>query len=178
MIIIVKMSNKDSHPEAPDSQNESPDQEALDRLRVQYEQEIKNLKLRSLADLQNVRKEAMRSVQDAIDREQLKMTKSLLEILDSFGYLTKQESPDQALVDSIKTLYGMILSFLNVIDVSVISPKDEPLNPYEHSIEGMMYDNDLPNNTVAEVVQCGYKKGSVVIRPARVIVNTHCSHKS
>jgi molecular chaperone GrpE len=47
----------------------------------------------------------------------------------------------------------------------------KPFDPHQHEALSQGHDPALPDHAILEVVQRGYRKGTKIVRPAKVIVN-------
>jgi molecular chaperone GrpE len=71
----------------------------------------------------------------------------------------------------VKLTLKMFLDELGKQNVVEINPVKEQFDPQNHSAMLVQPDNTVPNNTVLNVLQKGYKMFDRVIRPALVIVS-------
>jgi len=65
-----------------------------------------------------------------------------------------------------------ILDALSKEGVTRIEPLGSPFDPMEHQAVGQAQRDDVPEGTVVEVYQCGYRMHDRVLRPASVVVST------
>ena len=103
-----------------------------------------------------------------------KIVSSLIPVLDDFertiDYGTK--NGEKGLLDGIKAVYSKLVDTLEKDGVEVINPVGEAFDSLQAQAVQMVEDTSVPDETVAQVFQKGYKLGIKVIRPAMVIVAT------
>lgn len=156
--------------------------EATAKIR-QLETELKEQKLRSLAEEQNIRRRASADVEKAHKYGQEKMFRELLPVIDSLEQALlsaknhgepnqKQENHQviQSIVEGIELTLKMLLDGLTKFGIEIIDPEGQVFNPQEHEAMAMQPSDKVEPNTVLQVVQKGYKLYDRVLRPARVLV--------
>lgn len=128
--------------------------------------------LRSVAELDNVRKRAARDIESANRYGLEKFAAELLPVRDSLELAVQNAA--RADVASLKEGQQATLQLLSKalerLGVTPIDPLGEPFDPARH--EAMMA-QDSPTaepNSVLQVVQTGYELNGRLLRPARVIV--------
>lgn len=129
---------------------------------------------RERADFLNARKRLNEQQLSDQDRAATRYVESLLPLCDSFEMAMKATSwqgADEAWRKGVEGIYGQLKEILRTYGIEEIAPVGMPFNPTEHEA---LQDRDT-NDLVAEVLQKGYRKGSTIIRPAKVIVGTIAS---
>jgi molecular chaperone GrpE len=130
--------------------------------------------LRLAAEYDNFRKRAMRERQEAGQRGQADLVKELVDALDD---LARFAHVDPATVDAATVVQGAdmvekkLLKALGAAGLSVINPQDEPFDPSRHeavATEPALSPED--DHMISRVYQAGYQFGSLLLRPARVVV--------
>lgn len=130
---------------------------------------------RARADFLNSR----RRLEEQLDRDRERATdKILLELLtlaDSFDIAISDtqrwETLDGVWRDGIMAINAKLLSILKDNNVSQVNPLGEPFNPEAHDAVSSTQVEDIAQvDTVVSVLQKGYKRGDIVLRPARVCV--------
>lgn len=76
------------------------------------------------------------------------------------------------LLKGAESVHGQINKVLASEGVEVIDPFGEAFDPQVHHAVSQREDAELPEHTVVEVFQKGYRLGSRVLRPAMVVVST------
>lgn len=170
------MQNEQSTPEQPstDSANSGPNgqgdlQAALSAAEARAN-EHRDLYMRALAELDNVRKRAARDVEQAhkfaIDR----FANDLVAVKDSLELGLASEASGEALRTGTEATLKLFTKAFEKAGVIELEPMGEPFNPEFHEAMAMMPSAEQPPNTVAQVVQKGYQLNGRLLRPARVIV--------
>ena len=128
--------------------------------------------VRSLAELENVRRRAERDVEHAHRFGVEKLIKEILPVLDSMEQALQAavQAENQNMIEGIELTHKLLLSALNKFNVSQIEAMGQVFNPNCHEAMAMLESEDAPANTVINVFQQGYQLGERVLRPARVVV--------
>lgn len=142
--------------------------------------EFKDKLLRTLAEMENLRKRTEREVLDArlygiagFARDVLAVADNMHRALDAIG-LELRESTDpkvKALVEGVELTERELLKILEKNGVKKFSPQGEKFDPNVHQAMYEVPTSDLPPGQVAEVIQAGYMIGDRVLRPALVAVS-------
>jgi molecular chaperone GrpE len=132
--------------------------------------------LRSIAEMENVRRRAQRDVENAHKFAVEKMVGDLFPVLDSMEKAVETaENSDQG-EDAVAIVEGMALSLKLFVDtlakagVEQIDPFGEPFDPQLHEAMAMVPNPDAEPNTVMDVMQKGYVLNGRLVRAAKVIV--------
>lgn len=145
----------------------------IDELKAQA-QAAKEAQLRSLAELDNVRKRAEREIASASKFGAEKLLGELLGIADSLDLgLAAAEKPDAAvktLAEGLDLTRRQLVAVLEKQGVSAVDPKGLPFNPDFHEAVSMVPSAEVAPNHVLTVMQKGYKLHERLLRPAMVIV--------
>lgn len=103
-----------------------------------------------------------------------KLVTSLLPVIDDFertiDYATS--NGETGLFDGVKAVHSKLIGVLTKDGVEVIDPAGEAFDALEAQAVATVDDPSVPDETVAEVYQRGYKLGTKVLRPAMVTVTT------
>jgi molecular chaperone GrpE len=142
--------------------------------------EFKDKLLRTLAEMENLRKRTEREVLDArlygiagFARDVLAVADNMHRALDAIG-LELRESTDakvKALIEGVELTERELLKILEKNGVKKFSPQGEKFDPNVHQAMYEVPTSDLPPGQVAEVIQAGYMIGDRVLRPAMVAVS-------
>ena len=131
----------------------------------------KEAHIRTLAEYDNYRKRSTKEKQAAYGDAKADCIKELLPMMDNFERAIATEATD---VDGFKKGVEMIFKnftdVLSKLGVEAFGEKGEKFDPNIHN--GVMHveDEELPENSVAEVFSKGYKLGDRILRPAMVKV--------
>lgn len=142
--------------------------------------ELKNKVLNVLADMENLRRRTEREVRDARQYAIANFARDVLSVSDN---LTRalQAIPDQARAGADEVLKNL-LEGVELTDrdlqnqlakngVVLLNPEGEKFDPNFHQAMFEVPNPDVPNGTVVQVAQAGYKIGERVLRPALVGVS-------
>jgi molecular chaperone GrpE len=102
------------------------------------------------------------------------IVKDILPVMDDFErsieYAVKNGSDD--LLEGVKKVHAKMEDVLTSNGVEVIDPKGEQFDALQEQAVAKIEKADVPEETVDQVYQKGYKMGKKVIRPATVTVTT------
>lgn len=132
--------------------------------------EQRDLYLRALAELENVRKRAARDVEQAHKFAIERFTNDLIGVKDSLELGLASEATGEALRTGTEATLKLLAKAFERAGVVEINPAGESFNPEYHEAMAVQPSADQPPNTVAQVVQKGYLLNGRLLRPARVIV--------
>jgi len=154
--------------------NEDP-MVALAREAADYKDKL----LRSLAEMENLRKRTERQVADARDYGIAAFARDILAVADNMeralGALDaelreKADAGTKALLDGVELTERELLKVLEKHGVKKFEPLDEKFDPNLHQAMFELPDASRPAGTVARVIQPGYMIGERILRPALVAV--------
>ena len=119
-----------------------------------------------------------RRTNEAREEEKTRATEGLVEnllpVIDDFersiGYA--EENGEAGLLDGVKQVHTKLVEVLAKNGVEVIDPAGEAFDALAAQAVAKVEDVSVPDETVAEVYQKGYRMGRKVIRPAMVTVTT------
>lgn len=103
-----------------------------------------------------------------------KLVTNLLPVLDDFertiDYAAK--NGEQHLSDGVRAVYAKLLDALVKDGVSVIDPRGEAFDALEAQAVATIENTKVPDETVADVYQKGYRMGEKILRPAMVTLTS------
>jgi molecular chaperone GrpE len=146
---------------------------ALGREAADYKDKL----LRSLAEMENLRKRTDRQVADARDYGIAAFARDILAVADNMeralGALDadlreKADVGTKALLDGVELTERELLKVLEKHGVKKFDPLGEKFDPNLHQAMYQVPDPSRPAGTVAQVVQPGYMIGDRMLRPALV----------
>ncbi len=147
-------------------------EETLRRERDEYQDKW----LRTLAELDNVRKRGRRDVEDARRFAKADALRGFLDVLDNLERALQSGAggadtgaPD-AFRDGIELIRQKLRSVLQEQGVAPIEALGLHLDPLVHEAVGQLPREGSEPGTIIEVAQAGYRLGELVLRPARVII--------
>lgn len=135
--------------------------------------------LRTLAEMENLRKRTEREVADAKSYGIAKFARDILDIADNMHRALEAVPADardtengglKALIEGVELTERSLLSALEKHGVKRFDPAGEKFNP---NLQQAMYevpDSSVAPGTVVQVIQPGYMIGERVLRPAMVAI--------
>jgi molecular chaperone GrpE len=141
--------------------------------------DFKDKLLRTLADMENLRKRTEREVSDArqygvagFARDVLQVADNMHRALDHIGDELRDSADPKvkSLVEGLDLTERELVKVLEKNGIKMFSPVGEKFDPNLHQAVFEMPDSGFPNGSVAQVVQAGYMIGERVLRPAMVAV--------
>jgi molecular chaperone GrpE len=139
--------------------------------------EFKDKLLRTLAEMENLRKRTEREVADArqygiasFARDVLAVADNMHRALEAIGPELRQSADSKALVEGVELTERELLKVLEKHGVTKFSPLGEKFDPNFHQAMFEVPDPAATPGSVAQVIQAGYKIGERVLRPALVAV--------
>ena len=166
---------------APDeAQPVNGDSQELDRARLQQalaeaQQQAgshRDQYLRTVAEMENIRKRAQRDVENASRYGLEKFAIELLPVLDSLqGAVSNAARADaRSLVAGQEATLKLLVKAFERLNIREINPAGEPFDPARHEAVMAQDSTTAEPNAVLQVVQPGFELGGRLLRPARVIV--------
>lgn len=150
--------------------NETGDKEQeLQKLEDQLSEQ-KDLYLRLAAEYDNYKKRTKREIERIGTDTRAEVIKNLLPALDNF---MRVKTADQNSDEFKKGVEMSIKSFTDALEklgVEEIECENAVFDPEIHYAVAQIEDENLDDNTIAQVMQKGYKMGDKVIRHAMVSV--------
>src|SRR6201998_1254474 len=156
----------------------APEQAQPDPVAVAVE--LRDRLLRTLADMENLRKRTDRAVADSrlygvtsFARDILGVADNMRRALDAVGpeLRASAEGGVKALIDGVELTERALLKALEKNGRRQFSPQGEKFDPNLHQAMYEVPDASVPAGSVVQVVQPGYKIGERVLRPAMVGVS-------
>jgi molecular chaperone GrpE len=139
--------------------------------------EFKDKLLRTLAEMENLRRRTEREVADARVYGVTGFARDVLAVADNMHRALEAIGPElrdaadaklKALIEGVELTERELMKVLEKNGVKKFSPAGERFDPNVHQAMYEVQDSDLPNGSVAQVIQAGYMLGDRVLRPALV----------
>jgi molecular chaperone GrpE len=163
---------------APPEANPSAAQQQSDAAALAAE--LKDRLLRTLAEMENLRKRTEREVTDARLYGVASFARDILGVADNMRRALDAVSPElrasaepgvKALIDGVELTERELLKALEKNGVRQFSPRGEKFDPNVHQAMFEVPNPSVPAGSVVEVVAPGYMIGERVLRPAMVGVS-------
>lgn len=140
---------------------------------------MKDRLLRTLAEMENLRKRTEREVADARTYAVSSFARDLLSVADNFRRAFESlpagalpgEGPLKAFADGVDLTERELLKTLEKHGIRRIEPDGQKFDPNLHQAMFEMPNDQVPAGTVVQTVQAGYTIGERVLRPALVGVS-------
>ncbi len=161
--------------DTPDAAAEAPatadtDASLIDELKAKADENWDRY-LRAAAEMENVRKRAVRDVENARKYALESFGKDLLDVRDSLEMGLEAEAADaDALREGSAATLKLLATVMERFGVEEIDPAGEPFDPALHEAMTMQPSADVEPDSVLTVVQKGYTLNGRLLRPARVVV--------
>jgi molecular chaperone GrpE len=138
--------------------------------------DLKDKLLRTLADMENLRRRTEREVADArtyavtsFAREMLNVADNIRRALEAVpAEAERGDGPLKAFIDGIELTERDFLKSLERHGVKRLDPQGAKFDPNMHQAMFEVPNPDVPAGTVVQVMQTGYAIGDRVLRPAMV----------
>lgn len=132
--------------------------------------------LRSVADLDNYRKRAVRDREDMAHRAVTRVLEDLIPVLDNLGHAlnaTKAANADlKSLSGGVEMIASQLKTALAGHGLAEVAPVGKPFDPNLHEAIAQQPSAEVPADHVAACVRVGYTLNSRLVRAASVIVST------
>ena len=142
--------------------------------------ELKDRLLRTLAEMENLRKRTEREVTDTRVYGVASFARDMLAVADNMRRALDAVSPElrasaepgvKALIEGVELTERELVKGLEKNGVRQFTPRGEKFDPNVHQAMFEIPDPSVPAGSVVEVVQPGYMIGERVLRPAMVGVS-------
>ncbi len=156
-----EQASNNTTPEAP-----LPSNEDIQKMKEQY--------IRLMADYQNLQKRTSQEKEDLYKYAAQKTIEILLPALDTFDYAKSAVKPDskpEKIIEDFNLVFEMLLKCLKDTGLETIDETGVTFNPFHHEPLHQIPTNELPEQTVMQVLKKGYMLNKKVIRPALVAVS-------
>jgi molecular chaperone GrpE len=161
-----------SEQDAPEAAEQMPDADpALDELKALANENYDKY-LRAAAELENVRKRAVRDVENAHKYALERFCTELLAVRDSLemGLAAADKADAPSLLEGKKATLKLLATTMERFGVVELDPEGEPFDPQQHEAMTMQPSADVEPGSVLTVYQKGYSLNGRLLRPARVVV--------
>ena len=139
--------------------------------------EYKDKLLRTLAEMENLRRRTQREVADArtygiasFARDVLAVADNMHRALEAIGPELREQgdAKTKSLIEGVELTERELLKSLEKNGVRKFSPQGEKFDPNVHQAMYEVPNAEVPPGHVAQVIQAGYMIGERVLRPALV----------
>ncbi|MBQ9691220.1 MAG: nucleotide exchange factor GrpE [Eggerthellaceae bacterium] len=154
---------------AEDLQEKDPLEQA-----VAEAQAMKDKYLRLQAEWDNFRKRTQEQAVEQRARATQGLMEDVLPVLDDFERAISHavENGAEGLVEGVQAISTKLNEVLFKHGLEIIDPAGEAFDAMEHQAVATVEDTSVPDETVSQVYQKGYRLGGKVIRSAMVVVSS------
>ena len=134
---------------------------------------VKDQLLRTVAEMENVRRRAQRDVENAHKFAVEKLLGELLPVVDSLEKAeeaAKTTDNANSMAEGISLSLKLFVRTLETSGVAIVDPLGEPFDPQLHEAMAMVPNPDAEPNAVMDVMQRGYTLNGRLVRAAKVVV--------
>ncbi|GGH07994.1 protein GrpE [Alsobacter metallidurans] len=162
--------------EAPGAEGERDIHSVIEALNAENTS-LKDKVLRTLAEMENLRRRTEKEVADARTYATTNFAKDMVNVADNMRRALESLPPEaaaaaegalKAVIEGVELTERDLLKTLERHGIRKIDPKGEKFDPNFHQAMFEVPDPSVPNGTVREVVQSGFVIGDRVLRPALV----------
>ncbi|MCI9654641.1 MAG: nucleotide exchange factor GrpE [Lawsonibacter sp.] len=126
--------------------------------------------LRLAAEYDNYRKRTAREKENLWTEAKADTVQAFLPVYDNLERALKQDTADEAYKKGVEMIMAQMKEVFAKLGVTEIEAKGQPFDPNLHNAVMHIEDENLGENTVAQVFQAGFMLGEKVIRFAMVQV--------
>lgn len=141
-------------------------------------EEYKGRAMRAQADYQNLQREIEQKRSQWIAMSEIQVLEAFVPVFDNFVKAFNHKEQLAALtdakwqgwVDGIGFIKKQFEDKLTEFGIERIKTVGEVFNPVFHEAVGEQDGEGTQSNVILTEIDCGYKKGDIIIRPAKVII--------
>lgn len=185
-------SSSTPHPASEENESQSPAQEFQADTTLEAEElpgvmasaeatatatkikELEDLVLREKAEVANLHRRHARVLEDTEKYAVAKFARDLVEVLENLYRARNHMKPtdeNQTIIEGFDMNIKLFEDTLAKYQVARIDPLNQPFDPGYHQAIAQLVRADVPENTVVDVIQSGYRIADRLLRPALVAVS-------
>lgn len=151
------------------SEPEAPAEQELHKLKAERDSLFDRL-ARQQAELENFRKRTQKEQSEFREYLAGDFAKSLVPILDNFNLALKADGSAEDLRRGVDLIRKQMDEMLSKFGIQAIATKGRQFDPRQHEAIEIVETTAVPDNTILEELQRGYRIKDRLLRPARVRV--------
>lgn len=132
--------------------------------------ESRDMYMRALAEMENIRKRSSRDIEQAHKYAVDRFANDLIGVKDSLELGLIAAADPATLRAGTEATLKLLAKAFEKAGLTEIEPLGQPFNPELHEAMAMQPSNEHVPDSVLQVVQKGYQLNGRLLRPARVIV--------
>jgi len=149
--------------------------EQLQSQLIDSQKKVKNIQLRQLANIENIKKNAEIKIKKIKNTQTENFFKNIIPLVDSFGdlllYSRTLQKKDETLIRGIKLTLKSLLSTMCKFGITIEGNINEQFNPkIHHAISIKSCTTVLPNHIIA-IKKQGFTFNKILLRKAIVIIS-------
>ena len=152
--------------EDPEGEVPQPPDE-LEQLRAE-KAELEDRNLRLMAEFGNFRNRTAKEKESTYGDAKAETLRSFLPVLDNLQRALESPCSDEEYKKGVELIHKGLWEVMTSLGVEEIAEAGVPFDPEVHNAVMHIEDEALPKNTVAQVLQKGYRVGSKILRYAMV----------
>ncbi|MCX8064865.1 MAG: nucleotide exchange factor GrpE [Candidatus Hydrogenedentes bacterium] len=134
-------------------------------------EELRDKWLRVCAEFDNYRKRVQKEIREVRELATEALIKDLLPVLDNFERaLQHAPDPEDPFVEGVRMIFNQLNEVLKERGVVSIEAGGQMFDPNVHDALAQV-ESALPEGTVVQVYERGYRMGNHLLRPAKVVVS-------
>ena len=126
--------------------------------------------LRLAAEYDNFRKRTAKEKEQSYLHGRSDAVEKLLPVYDNLARALQQETQDAAFKKGVEMTMAELVKILNSLGVEIFGEAGEVFDPNLHNAVLHVDDDSIPENTITQVFQQGFKMGEKIVRFAMVQV--------
>ncbi|MBP3479574.1 MAG: nucleotide exchange factor GrpE [Oscillospiraceae bacterium] len=126
--------------------------------------------LRLAAEYDNFRKRTAKEKEQSYLHGRADAVEKLLPVYDNLARALQQETQDAAFKKGVEMTMAELVKILNSLGVEIFGEAGEIFDPNLHNAVLHVDDDSIPENTITQVFQQGFKMGEKIVRFAMVQV--------
>ena len=126
--------------------------------------------LRLAAEFDNFRKRTVKEKEASYTNGRADAVEKLLPVYDNLARALKQETADAAFKKGVEMTMTELVKILGGMGVEIFGEAGEMFDPNLHNAVLHIDDDSIPENTITQVFQQGFKMGEKIVRFAMVQV--------
>lgn len=185
LVLKEKSKGENKEPKKQDNSAKKDTPPAADKESVSQEKDVAVLEeqltaekdrfMRLSAEFDNYRKRKQREIDDFKKFANETVFKQFLSVVDNLERAIASAENNQdtdSLLEGVKLTHREILKIFQAFNVKPVEADNQSFDPNFHQAVTQKKTNDVPENTVTDVLQTGYLLHDRLIRPAMVVVST------
>ena len=148
---------------------ETPEATEVNPFEEKYNAE-RDAHLRLAAEFDNFRKRTVKEKESSYANGRADAVEKLLPVYDNLARALKQETTDAAFKKGVEMTMTELLKIFGSLGVEVFGEEGEMFAPNLHNAVLHIDDDSIPENTITQVFQQGFKMGEKIVRFAMVQV--------